>query len=402
VAITGTAELSNEVKIIYDADYEIAAQSNVYWDQLCDPKQVDEGQRGQTVSGFILENTNPNTSPLNEKEEVVGQTLSANEWQVSIQEFGGTIEVTRFLAATAYVDVYQQAAYANGYNLAETFDLLARAVAGQGSRRFFNPAAGISARSAIAGRSTASHRISASFLEWLNVLARTSRMPLFQDNTVVCPAHPFVYYDLLQSTDIRQMSQFQHPDLLFNGEIAMWSSIRFILSANAKVFYGAGAATALAINTTLAAANDPGDATLVLTNAAGIVPGMWINIVDAVETGNTWYDTNELFHVLSVNGNEVTGFALDPGPGDAGGLRFAHNAGTAVTDRNAVYPLVLMGPRSVTKAYSSFTGPYGESVVTGPFDKLGRFLNFGWYAMLGYTRTRSSWVLRGEVGSSMA
>ena len=154
--------------------------------------------------------------------------------------------------------------------------------------------------------------------------------------------------------------------------------------------------------TTLATAIDAGDSTITVVSASNINVGDWLNVVDTSESGNTWYDTNELFYVTSISGTDITGFGYEPGAGDAGGLRYAHVAGKAVTNNNTVYPLAMVGPKSVTKGYSSFTGPYGESIVTGPFDKLGRFLNFGWYALMGYTRTRNSWIQRGEVGSSIA
>jgi hypothetical protein len=56
---------------------------------------------------------------------------------------------------------------------------------------------------------------------------------------------------------------------------------------------------------------------------------------------------------------------------------------------------------SLLKIASDETGPYGETVVTGPFDRLGRFLTFGWYAILGYGRSRTRWNLRGEVSGSI-
>jgi hypothetical protein len=59
-----------------------------------------------------------------------------------------------------------------------------------------------------------------------------------------------------------------------------------------------------------------------------------------------------------------------------------------------------MGPNSITKVASDLTGPWGETVVSGPFDRLGRFVNVGWYGLFGYGRTRDSWLLRGEVGAS--
>jgi len=198
------------------------------------------------------------------------------------------------------------------------------------------------------------------------------------------------------------MSQYSHPELLFNGELAYWGGLRMIVTANAKGFWGAGAAPASAVATTLSAAANPGDTTLTVAAGTNITVGMWLAIQDATEPGNTWSDSNELFMVTGVAGTTITGFALDPGPGDAAGLRFAHASGAAVTNNNSVFPVPVFGPNSVTKASSDWTGPYGETVVTGPFDRLGRFLTFGWYGIEGYSRTRNAWLFRGEVGSSQS
>ena len=100
--------------------------------------------------------------------------------------------------------------------------------------------------------------------------------------------------------------------------------------------------------------------------------------------------------VTGIAGTTISGFALDPGPGDVAGLRFAHASGATVTNANSVFPVPVFGPNSVTKASSDWTGPYGETVVTGPFDRLGRFLTFGWYGIEGYARTRNAWLFRGE------
>jgi len=36
-------------------------------------------------------------------------------------------------------------------------------------------------------------------------------------------------------------------------------------------------------------------------------------------------------------------------------------------------------------------------VESGPFDKLGRFKNYGWWWMGGYHVTIPTWLIRGEV-----
>lgn len=402
---TGTSALSAEVKALYDGDFYMQGQSVVYWDQFCDLREVMDGQRGITYNFPIVESNQPSTAPLNELTDVTPQAMRANEIVVTLQEYGGAIEVTKFVVATSYSDVYRQAAYVNGYNLAESFDLVVRAVAGQGSRSFLQ--GGRTARSQFAGKSTAADRANASFVELLAMLSRTIKMPFFDDGAVVTCIHPFVFYDLLQDAAVRGMGQYSHPELLFNGELAYWGGLRIVVSANAKGWWGAGATQATSQVTTLAANANAGDTNIKLTALSNVVVGDWLAIIDGAEPANTWFDTNELFRVTAVGtagagGTGVDGFSLDPGPGDGGGLRYAHASGITVNNNNSVYPIPVLGPNSITKAASSFTGPYGETVVTGPFDRLGRFLTFGWYAIVGYNRTRNGWLMRGEVGSSQS
>jgi N4-gp56 family major capsid protein len=403
MAVTGTAALSAEVKAVYDGDFYIAGQSMLYWDQFCDLKIEMNGQRGQSYEFPVIYNLQPNTGPLDELMDVPSQQMRASAVSVTLQEYGGAVEVTKFAVATVYSDVYKQAAYANGYNLAESFDNIVRAVAGQGSRQFFINAR--TARSQIAGQSTSADRMNAAFISRLTMFARTLKMPLYEDGAVCTVVHPFVWYDIMQDSDIKNMSTYSYPELLFNGEMGYWMGMRFIVSANAKVFYGAGATATSSLVTTLSTASAIGDTNIKVASVTTVAVGNIVALIDGAESGNTWYDTTEAFVVTAVGttgagGTGLTGYALDPGPNAAGGLRYAHASGITVNNNNSVYPNVVLGPNSITKACSGLTGPYGETVVTGPFDKLGRFLTFGWYGIEGWARTLEGWLLRGECGSS--
>src|SRR5215831_17221687 len=306
---TGTVALAPEVKALYDADFYIQGQSVLYWDQFADLKgPIMNGQRGISQNFPIIESLQPNPTVLDELIDVAPQQMRGSEVVITLSEYGNAIEVTKFLVATAYADVYKQAAYINGYNLAESYDYIARAMIG----------------------------------------ARATKMPLYEDGAVATAVHPFVFYDLMQDNangGLRTMSQYSHPELLFNGELAYWGGLRMIVTANAKGFWGAGAAPASAVATTLASAANPGDTTISVAAATNIAVGMWLAIQDANEPGNTWSDSNELFMVTGAAGTTITGFALD---------------------------------------------------------RLGRFLTFGWYGSEGYSRTRNAWLFRGEVGSSQS
>ena len=402
---SGTTALSAEVQALYDGEFLMQGQSMVYHDQFCDLRMQMDGQRGRTYNFPILESGQPNYTPLDELEDVSAQQMRANEIVVTLYEYGGAIEITKLVAATSYVDVAKQAAYVNGYNVAESVDFVARATFGQGSRVFRQNSR--ASRSVFAGKSTAADRLTPAFIERLTLFTRTLKMPLYDDGCVSTVLHPFPFYDLLQASDVRNLAiNNAYSEILFNGEIAYWSGLRIIVSANAKAFWGSGANDATnVLATTLATAGSVADTNLKVASVTTVVAGMWIAINDGVESGNTWYDTNELFQVTTVGtagagGTGLDGFVLDPGPGDGGGLRYAHASGTTVTTKNSTYPMVVFGPNSVTKVASDFTGPYGETIVSGPHDRLLRFLTFAWYLIAGYQRTRNGWLFRGEVGSS--
>lgn len=404
MATTGSVALANEIRALYDADYYMAGQANTFFDQFSNPKAAANGVRGSTLNFPILESGQPASAPLDELSDVVPQQMRVAEAIITLGEYGGAVEVTKFASATSYADIYEQAAFFNGYSMAESVDNIVRAVAGQGSRQFFQN--NRTARTAFAGQATAADRITPAFIEFLSVLmARGSRMPLYEDGSVCTVMHPFVFFDLLQASDPRAMAIRVAPELLFNGELAYWGGMRIVVSSNAKAFWGAGAVATTSFSSTLAAAASPGDTNLKVTATTNLAVGDWMAIIDAAETGNTWSDTNEIFRVTTVGtsgsgGTGIDGFCLDPGPGDNGGVRYAHASGTTVNDNNSVYPIPVLGPNSITKYYSDLTGPWGETLVVGPLDRLGRFKTLGWYLIAGWGRARNVWLLRGEVGSA--
>jgi N4-gp56 family major capsid protein len=132
VAATGTVELSAEVKAAYSRDYYIAGQNSVYFDQLAYLKEVESGQKGISYNWPMIESLQPQPTAISEYADVTPQRMTGNELSVTLQEFGSAVEVTRFVSATSYADVYEQAALVNGYSMAESVDLVARAVLGQG------------------------------------------------------------------------------------------------------------------------------------------------------------------------------------------------------------------------------------------------------------------------------
>lgn len=401
MATTGSTALAAQIRPVYDSDFFMQAQAYMYWDQLSDLRKQMDGMGGISYNYVLTANLPPSTGVLNELQDVTPIPMSSAELVVTLFEHGSAVQVAEFAVATSYTDVYKQAAYVNGYQLAESFDNIVRAVANQGS--LLMRQANLATRSVVAGKSTSAHRITPEYLQLLSTIARNFRIPMYEDGTYCTIISPFVHLDLLDSTTIQAMAVRQTPEMSFNGEVAYWSGIRILETANAKGFWGAGAVDAGASGvTTLSAAVAAGATTITVASPTNLTVGNWIAVKDADEPGNTWSDTNELVLITGVSGSVLTVMALDPGPGTGGGLRYAHASGTVVNNNNSVYPVPILGPNSISKVASSFTGPFGRTTVTGPFDYLGRFLAFGWYAIVGWNRTLEGWILRGEVGSSIS
>ena len=398
MATTGTTQIADEVQPLYDSRFIMQAQMNVYHDQFFNMRKEMDGERGSSYRYPILYSLAPNTTQLDELLDVASQLMNVNELSTTLGEYGGAVDLTRLAVALSYADVYKQAAYANGYNLAESIDIISRGVMGQGARRFFPNAR--TARSALNGITTEDDRMTAPFLEQMANFGRLAGMPLYPDGALCTEMHPFVFYDVQQDPTIRQMSQYSHPEILFNGELAYWSGIRMVVSAGAKAFYAAGASNASAIATTLNGSVAAGAEDIIVASATNIDVGDMM-LIGTIETGNTWTDTNELWVVTAVSGTTITGYALQGGPSTGGGLRYAHASGATVSNAATVFPTTFVGPESLTKVCSGFTGPYGETVVSGPFDKLGRFLTFGWWLISGWSRTFEPWLFRCETGSSL-
>lgn len=405
MAATGTASLANEVKPDYHNQFLIAAQSVLYFDQLAYGRSTSTNRKGASINFPIVESNQPATSVLDELADVVPVAMNVNEVVVTLQEYGNAVQVTRLAASVSYADVYKQAAEINGYNLAESIDYIVRSVAGQGSNIVFQN--GKTSRANLNGLTTPGDRMQAAFIARLMTFASATNMPKYMDGALCSVMHPNVFYDFQQDPQAVAMSQYSHPELLFNGELAMWNGVRVVQGSGQKVFWGAGGARSSSLSTTTAAAINVGDTNIKLTSVTTVNVGDILNIIDAGETGNTWTNTNEGFYVQAVGtagagGTGVTVMAITAGPGSNGGARYAHASGTTANNNAAVYPTNIVGPQSITKAYYEGAGAYGETTITGPFDVLGRFLNLGWWGLFGWQRTRERWLLRGESGSSQA
>src|SRR5262245_43588591 len=133
--MTGTVELASEVQTRYEAEYLLQGQAMLYYDPLCETKDpVLQGRGFQNVEWPLIGSLQPSPTVLNEYADVTPQIMRSGYVRVTLREYGNAVQLSRFLADTAYSDVHEQAAYPNDYSMAETYDMGVRAVAGRSAR----------------------------------------------------------------------------------------------------------------------------------------------------------------------------------------------------------------------------------------------------------------------------
>ncbi|MFA6046255.1 MAG: hypothetical protein WC718_14825 [Phycisphaerales bacterium] len=183
----------------------------------------------------------------------------------------------------------------------------------------------------------------------------------------------------------------------------MMGGFRIIESAQAKVFWGAGAANAAgAVATTLDGAVVAGATRVILTSAASVSAGQYITIGTVETEAVAPSSTLEQVYVVTVdpdgdNANELE--IQGVGDGTNLGLRYDHASAEVVTTDYNVCGVPVLGKNSLLGAYGSSTGKFGQPKFKEGLDILDRQFYAGWYWYGGVTRVERN-ILLGKVATS--
>lgn len=386
MAVTTTSALNGSTQALYLKDYMMATTGAEFFDQLCEVRKAMNGERGATVDWVIYEGMDVATSTLTEASDITPVAMSDSAAQITVSEYGNGIQQTALLKATAYTDVGKAAAQSLGINRARSMDIVVRdvAVAGTNVVRVKN----VTARTSL---TETNHLLDYATLIGAVARARAHNIPAGPDGNYTAVVHPLVVAELTQIPQWQSYTEYQDKSELFDGEVGQLAGIRFVQSYNAKIYLGGGstaqAATTTGVNSAIAA----GDTSITLTANAGLAAGDFI-VVGTLEAA-----TAELVQITAINASALTATISGIGNTQSNfGFRYAHAANAAVTEAANVGCMVLQGPRSIGKVYSDITGPKGDLRITGPFDAIGRFLNFSWYFVGGYGIVSQKWLLRLE------
>jgi N4-gp56 family major capsid protein len=399
-AAGGARALTNSIRTQYVADYLRGANVARLYDQLSVPigRPMSELNRGSDVQHNFLSDMEPGTSAISEVTDLTPQALRDATVSVTPTSRAEALQTSENLQITAYTNFNSEWAYKVGKNMMETVDILARDVATQGD---FVIRKGVTARTALDAGSTGHRASQPLFMEYSGYIQQF-KIPGFVDAKNGQPnwmaiMHPFVYHDILQSSNVLEVAQYQNQSILFNHELGSLSGFRLVVSPWAKVFYGAGADHATSNSTTLAVAETALSTTISLASTSSCDKGAFLNILDTRETANTHVGTNERVRYVSRSAKVVTII----GEGENGGLRFDHASGVTVSNNDSAYTIVVGGRDSLVKVYAPEVGLFGQIVGPRREGTVDQWWSLGWKFYGNYGRLRENGLLRGEVSVSI-
>ena len=391
-----TSSMSNSVRTQYVADYVSGAVINRIYDQLAFPVSSDMAniKRGSSVSVPFISSLDPSTQAISETSDMTPAPMRDATVTVTPTSRGNAILVSEALLNKNYTNFNGTYYKKLGENMMTSIDIMAMAAAVSGG---FSRS--IAARSSLdAGTST--HRLTKQSFVNASVMMSAMKVPdslTPRGRRWVSIMHPFTFQDLMQDAVILAVGEYQDASMILNYELGEINGFSLVVTPWAKVFWGAASANASPVNTTITADANALSTSVTVASATNITVGNRIWIGPAVETGSTYYSTNESVIVKSVVSTTIGVI----GEGENGGLRYNHAASELCKNTDGAYPVVFGGPESIAKVYDTEVGEYGAIVGPKKDGLADQFTTLAWKWYGAYGLISESRILRTEVSSSM-
>lgn len=240
----------------------------------------------------------------------------------------------------------------------------------------------VSARSSL-DLGTAGHRLTtANFARVRSILGTWET----DDNALFAVIDNWQYEDLLTTSGSAILNRAGYTEegkkIIYNYEVGMLAGIKLVVAAQAKTFYGAGAANASAVNTTVATsttANIAGSRTVEVAANTNIVAGMWLTVGTLQTAGES--DATILTEIVRVAATPGSTTVTITGTGAGGGLRYDHAVGATVKNADTVHCAMFGHSSSAGVDFQKY-GRYGQLVT--PFQD-GNAKQWTTWAFKGYT-----------------
>ena len=238
MAYTDTSALSVD-QVAFDRLAYFALRSELLFDQAADVQPVAQAMPGTGVTFTIFNDVAAATSTLSETTDVTPVALSDSQVTVTLYEYGNALVTTAKLRGTAFLDVDSAAANVIGYNAGDSMDQVVGSVLAAGSNVAY------SGTSTARNDTAANDNLTANDIRKQVAALRKANVPTF-NGSYIGFIHPDVSYDFRSATDAsawRTPANYVDPTGIYNGEIGLFESVRFIETPRAPLFANAGNGT---------------------------------------------------------------------------------------------------------------------------------------------------------------
>ena len=233
----GSGTLADTVKTAYDRAALFAFRASNLFRAVASYKAVNQTHPSNVVTFTKISALANQTSALSETADPSHLTLADATVSITMQEDGATTKNTKKLKLSSFLDVDMVAAYEIARNMEDSLDVIARDVLVAGTNVFYS------------GNATSRVTVGTDDeIDAENVwraraeLASGNAPPPMGSTDYVGFIHPDVSYDLQIETGQQAWSAphvYSDPENMYSGEIGRFGGVRFIETANAKVFANA-------------------------------------------------------------------------------------------------------------------------------------------------------------------
>ena len=250
MAITQASSLSTD-QIAFDQIAYFALRSEMLFDAAADVQPVAQSMPGSSVKFTIFSELADAVSTLAETTDLTPTTMADSQVEVTLAEYGNTINTTAKLRGTSFLDVDAVAANLIGYNAGSSIDTVVANVLKAATNVIYG--GGGSTTPTTNATVQAEDIIEANDVRIATAQLRGSKAQTF-NGMYMGFIHPDVSYDLRRETGAaswRDPHNYVDTAQIYNGEIGAFESVRFIETPRAPLDLTGGSASTVDLYQTI-------------------------------------------------------------------------------------------------------------------------------------------------------
>ena len=250
MAITQASSLSVD-QTAFDQIAYFALRSEMLFDAAADVQPVAQSMPGSSVKFTIFSELADAVSTLAETTDLTPTTMADSQVEVTLAEYGNTINTTAKLRGTSFLDVDAVAANLIGYNAGSSIDTVVANVLKAATNVIYG--GGGSTTPTTNATVQAEDIIEANDVRIATAQLRGSKAQTF-NGMYMGFIHPDVSYDLRRETGAaswRDPHNYVDTAQIYNGEIGAFESVRFIETPRAPLDLTGGSASTVDLYQTI-------------------------------------------------------------------------------------------------------------------------------------------------------